>query len=400
MKLFTSNPAMKAAMLLAYAPHEAASTTPHRELPKFTIPENVPDLFPEAELEQLVAENRQWIETIRTPIVRAVVAKNYITQWFDRNCVTSEATTDAADSEQAAVRPNRCSKKHERVFNEWDALERAYLQPCGFFDPAIESGGPPRKVDRMRARRSPNGKHKANSNRPNFGVPHELENEAKRQFLKDLKLQHYEQLTMQLDRETKLANELEDRTSEDYWDYFDGHQNEFKDNKEFLYKKRLDRKLKAAMPVQLKKSTGGEEDPHSPRLAIEFLMNQMRQYAKRYISMCPAQLRSKDHTTRIRKIRRGLDELAADMEVIKLEKFQRDLLKAPKDDSLDRIRGAPKINESDQLKTKKDPNQPLAGARGRLIEQRQEKDDSGNLLLDLLLRSNLKKNSKLNDDKQ
>lgn len=53
----------------------------------------------------------------------------------------------------------------------------------------------------------------------------------------------------------------------------------------------------AAMPVQLKKSTGGEEDPHSPRLAIEFLMNQMRQYAKRYISMCPAQLRSKDHTT-------------------------------------------------------------------------------------------------------
>ena len=103
---------------------------------------------------------------------------------------------------------------------------------------------------------------------------------------------------------------------------------------------------------------------------------------------------------RIRKIRRGLDELAADMEVIKLEKFQRDLLKAPKDDSLDRIRGAPEINESDQLKTKKDPNQPLAGARGRLIEQRQEKDDSGNLLLDLLLRSNLKKNSKLNDDKQ
>ena len=42
----------------------------------------------------------------------------------------------------------------------------------------------------------------------------------------------------------QLANELEDRTSEDYWDYFDGHQNEFKDNKEFLYKKRLDRKLK------------------------------------------------------------------------------------------------------------------------------------------------------------
>jgi len=388
---------MKAAMLLAYAPNQVTSTTPHRELPKFTIPENLPDLFPEAELEQLVAENRQWIETIRTPIVRAVVAKNYITQWFGKNCVTD--VTD--ETELAGTRPSRCSKKHERVFNEWDALERAYLQPCGFFDPAITSGGPPRKVDRMRARRSANGKKHKRSDRPNFGVPHELENEAKRQFLKDLKLQHYEQLTMQLDRETKLANELEERTSEDYWDYFDGHTNEFKDNKEFLYKKRLDRKLKAATPVQLKKSTGDGEDPHSPRLAIEFLMNQMRQYAKRYISMCPAQLRSKDHTTRIRKIRRGLDELSADMEVIKLEKFKSDLLKAPKDDSLDRIRG-PLDNESDQLKTKepKDPNRPLAGARGRLLIDQEQKDDSGNLLLDLLLRSNLKKNSKLNGDKQ
>ena len=52
---------------------------------------------------------------------------------------------------------------------------------------------------------------------------------------------------------------------------------------------------KAKTPqIQLKKAGG--EDPRDPRLAIEFLMNQMRLYAKRYVSMCPAQLKSKDHT--------------------------------------------------------------------------------------------------------
>ena len=42
------------------------------------------------------------------------------------------------------------------------------------------------------------------------------------------------------------------------------------------------------------KKAGLEE--HSPRKAVEFLMNQMKQYAKRYISMCPAQLRRKKHS--------------------------------------------------------------------------------------------------------
>lgn len=94
-----------------------------------------------------------------------------------------------------------------------------------------------------------------------------------------------------------------------------------------------------------------------------------------------------------------MDELTTDMEIIKLEKFQRQLLKHPKansDDLQDRLglRGAPLKTESDQLvKTKNQlKNQPLDGARGRKF---QDKDDSGNLLLDLLLRSNLKENSRL-----
>ena len=96
-----------------------------------------------------------------------------------------------------------------------------------------------------------------------------------------------------------------------------------------------------------------------------------------------------------------MDDLTADVEIIKLERFQKQLLKHPKTDTdiiQDRlgIRGAPLKTESDQLA--KEPtknqikNQPLDGARGRKI---QDKDDSGNLLLDLLLRSNLKENSRL-----
>lgn len=42
-------------------------------------------------------------------------------------------------------RPARCSKKYERIFIEWDRMERAFLQPCGFYDPEIPMGGPPRK---------------------------------------------------------------------------------------------------------------------------------------------------------------------------------------------------------------------------------------------------------------
>ena len=41
---------MKAALLLAYLPNHSEA---NRELPKIKIPENVPDKFPEAELEQL-----------------------------------------------------------------------------------------------------------------------------------------------------------------------------------------------------------------------------------------------------------------------------------------------------------------------------------------------------------
>ena len=91
------------------------------------------------------------------------------------------------------------------------------------------------------------------------------------------------------------------------------------------------------------------------------------------------------------------------MEIIKLEKFQRQLLKHPKansEDLQDRLglRGAPLKTESDQLVKEPTKNQlknkPLDGARGRKF---QDKDDSGNLLLDLLLRSNLKENSRLKE---
>ena len=96
-----------------------------------------------------------------------------------------------------------------------------------------------------------------------------------------------------------------------------------------------------------------------------------------------------------------MDELTADVEIIKIERFQRQLLKHPKENSdvlQDRLgmRGAPLKSESDQLAKEPTRNQfknkPLDGARGRKI---QDKDDSGNLLLDLLLRSNLKENSRL-----
>ena len=64
--------------------------------------------------------------------------------------------------------------------------------------------------------------------------------------------------------------------------------------KNLIQNRAFNNRKKAKSPVQLKKAGG--EDPRDPRLAIEFLMNQMRLYAKRYISMCPAQLKSKDHT--------------------------------------------------------------------------------------------------------
>ena len=93
MKLLSSNPALKLSLLISTLTHEVSSTP--RDLPKYKIPEELPDKFPEAELEQLVAENRDWIETIRTPIVRAVVAKQYIRQWFEKNCLHDETDENA-----------------------------------------------------------------------------------------------------------------------------------------------------------------------------------------------------------------------------------------------------------------------------------------------------------------
>merc|ERR1712176_223955 len=104
-----------------------------------------------------------------------------------------------------------------------------------------------------------------------MGVPHELENDQKRQFLKDLKLQHYEQLTMPLDRESQLAATLEERTSEDYWDYFDALQDEFEDVRINRKQQKLDTKLKNMKPVQLKKS--GMESDHTPRIIKMSLIN-------------------------------------------------------------------------------------------------------------------------------
>ena len=92
MKLLSSNPALKLSLLFSTLTTEVSSL---RELPNFKIPNELPEKFPEAELEHLVADNRNWIETIRTPIVRAVVAKEYIRQWFDHNCQIDENDENA-----------------------------------------------------------------------------------------------------------------------------------------------------------------------------------------------------------------------------------------------------------------------------------------------------------------
>ena len=41
----------------------------------------------------------------------------------------------------------------------------------------------------------------------------------------------------------QLAEELEERTSEDYWDYFESHDDEFKDQKDFFWKRRQTRRI-------------------------------------------------------------------------------------------------------------------------------------------------------------
>lgn len=317
----------------------------------------------------------------RTPIIRALAAKQFIQAWFDRNCKTDETDPDA-------LRPERCSKKYERVFVEWDSMERAFLQPCGFFDPEIYQGGPPRKVDRLRARRDAEYEYK---------VPHELDEKEKRNLLKDLK---FKVSQLRNDDINQGLEEIESEIlNEDYWDYFEEHEREFSDVRPNKKKIQMNQKMEG-IEINLKKAGGSE---HSPREAIEFLMNQMKQYSKRYISMCPAQINNKAHSARVRKIRRGLEELAADMEVIKLEKYERQYLKeerrqlerlASKKDSKDVAApvksvkkvpnkstgksGGPKRPTNDDPRNEPRPNQP-----GRV--RGSDRDDSGNLLLDLVL---------------
>ena len=84
----------------------------------------------------------------------------------------------------------------------------------------------------------------------------------------------------------------------------------------------------------------------------------------------------------MRKIRRGLEELAADIEMIKLQRYERQLLKEVNSGLPDRVKG------------NKSPTQP--GSRGRSRPMKMENkesltDDSGNLLLDVILAGSMKK---------
>lgn len=288
----------------------------------------------------------------QTPTVRAFRAKRFIEQWFTKNC-------NFHIEDDNAIRPERCSKKYERIFIEWDRMERAFLQPCGFYDPEIPMGGPPRKVDRLRARRSENFKAS-----DDFTAPMELKNKEKRKLLRDIKYQSAElRETGDVQSNSQLSDDLgEIDENGDYWDYFENNETEFKDSKTSKKAKRLRAKV-SGMEVNLKKSGKSPESPRNSLKAVEFLMNQMKQYAKRYISMCPTQLKNHAHSTRVRKIRRGLEELAADMEVIKIQRFERHLLKEEPSDS-------PRFGPIN------------ASIFGRNFDP---KFDGGNLLLDLIL---------------
>ena len=82
----------------------------------------------------------------------------------------------------------------------------------------------------------------------------------------------------------------------DYWDYFEDNETEFKDSKTSKKAKRLRAKVfgktskyiidktlffLSGMEVNLKKSGNSRESPRNSLKAVEFLMNQMKQYAKR-----------------------------------------------------------------------------------------------------------------------
>ena len=86
----------------------------------------------------------------------------------------------------------------------------------------------------------------------------------------------------------------------------------------------------------------------------------------------------------MRKIRRGLEELAADIETIKLQRYERQLLKEVNSGLPDRVKGNKSVS----------PTQAWSRGRSRPIKMEKNEsltDDSGNLLLDVILAGSMKK---------
>lgn len=86
----------------------------------------------------------------------------------------------------------------------------------------------------------------------------------------------------------------------------------------------------------------------------------------------------------MRKIRRGLEELAADIEMIKLQRYERQLLKEVNSGLPDRVKGNKSVS----------PMQTGPRSRSRPIKMENKEsltDDSGNLLLDVILAGSMKK---------
>ena len=95
-------------------------------------------------------------------------------------------------------------------------------------------------------------------------------------------------------------------------------------------------------------------------------------------------LKSNFYFKRVRKIRRGLEELAADIEMIKLQRYERQLLKEVNSGLPDRVKGNKSVS----------PTQAGSRARSRPMKMENKEsltDDSGNLLLDVILAGSMKK---------
>ena len=95
-------------------------------------------------------------------------------------------------------------------------------------------------------------------------------------------------------------------------------------------------------------------------------------------------LKSNFNFKRVRKIRRGLEELAADIEMIKLQRYERQLLKEVNSGLPDRVKGNKSVS----------PTQAGSRARSRPMKMENKEsltDDSGNLLLDVILAGSMKK---------